>query len=234
MDVIDLTRPMTGETLVALGGRRSTEGWHGGGVRVEYQRDWSLGHNTSQCEWFLDDHLGTHVDAPSHVIAGGATVDQLDLRRLIGPAVVMDCTFATGRGITAADLERAQPQPEPTDIVLLYAAEPPGTRAEYLTHQTYVTVDAARWLVEREVSAVGVEMACFEDAYQRVIVEHRYDPPETNPWPAHRVCLERDVYILEGLTNLHLIAGERVDFAAAPLPVPGSSGSPVRAFAWHP
>ena len=168
-----------------------------------------------------------------HVIEGAASVDQLDLSRLVGDAVVLDCRFARGRGITADDLERAQPSPSPGDIVLIYAAEPAGDVEHYLVDQTYVTVDGAQWLVDRGVSAVGVETACFEHSYQRTVIDKAYEPPETNPWPAHRICLENDVYIIEGLTNLAMIAGERVGFAAAPLPVPSSSGSPVRAYAWR-
>ncbi len=233
-ELIDLTRPLTFETLVALGGRRVDEGWMVKGVEVEWLRSWEAGDNTTQCTWLLGDHLGTHVDAPVHVIEGAPGIDAVDLSRLVGPAVVMDCRFAAGRGLTAADLEAARPQPEPGDIALLCVGEPAGTREEYLVHQTYVTVEAASWLVERGVHAVGVETACFEHAYQRTVVDRCYEPTEHNPWPAHRVCLESDVYIIEGLTRLESIAGQRVMFAATPLPVPGSSGSPVRAFAWRP
>jgi kynurenine formamidase len=44
--------------------------------------------------------------------------------------------------------------------------------------------------------------------------------------------LSQDVYIIEGLGNLEQVVGQRLRFAALPLPVPGSSGSPVRAVAW--
>jgi kynurenine formamidase len=233
MDVIDLTRPMTAATLVALGGRKVREGWMVREVGVEWLRSWDAGDNTTQCTWTMSDHFGTHVDAPVHVVRDGVGVDQLDLGRLVGPAVVMDLRSAVGRGITAADLERADPQPEPGDIVLIYAGEPPGDIDHFLTHQTFVTVGGAEWLVRRGVGAVGVETACFEHSYQRTVIDRCYEPPETNPWPAHRVCLENNVYIIEGLTNLAPLAGERVHFAAAPLPVPGSSGSPVRAIAWR-
>jgi kynurenine formamidase len=234
MRVVDLTRPMTEETLVALGGRKTVEGWMVEPVDIQWLRSWQRGDNTTQCTWHLSDHFGTHVDAPVHVIEGTAGVDGMDLSRLVGDAVVLDCRFARGRGITAADLDRAAPQPRPGDIVLLCVAEPAGTVADYLVDQTYVTVEGARWLVDHGVHAVGVETACFEHSYQRSIVERCYEPTEPDPWPAHRICLERDVYIIEGLTGLEAIVGERVHFAAAPLPVPGSSGSPVRAFAWRP
>src|SRR5207237_5847829 len=38
----------------------------------------------------LPEHFGTHVDAPGHFIKGGATIDRLDVRRFIAPAVVID------------------------------------------------------------------------------------------------------------------------------------------------
>ncbi|MCU1414576.1 MAG: putative cyclase family protein [Microbacteriaceae bacterium] len=230
--LVDLTRPMTRDTLVALGGRRVNEGWMVREVQVEFLRDWSLGDNTSQCMWTIGDHLGTHVDAPSHVVADGAAIDAIDLSRLVGEAVVLDVTGARGRGISADDLEAAGTDLHAGDIALLFVDEPAGDLDHYLEHQTYVTIEAAQWFVDRGVTAVGVETACFEHAYQRTIVDRAYEPPETNPWPAHKICLANDIYIIEGLTNLGRLRGMRVDFAAAPLPVPGSSGSPVRAFAW--
>ena len=39
-------------------------------------------------------HTGTHVDAPSHFVVGGESVDQLDLARLTGAGVV--CRVVTG------------------------------------------------------------------------------------------------------------------------------------------
>jgi kynurenine formamidase len=232
MEVIDLTRPMTRDTLVALGGKKVVEGWMVREVEVEFLRSWEKGDNTTQCIWTIADHFGTHVDAPIHVVEGSPAIDQVDLSRLVGEAVVLDCSFATGRGITADDLDTIGEGVRPGDIVLIHCGEPAGSVEHYLVHQTYMTTSAAEWLVAREVSAVGVETACFEHSYQRTIVDRAYEPPETNPWPAHKICLANDVYIIEGLTNLDSIKDQRVHFAAAPLPVPGSSGSPVRALAW--
>jgi arylformamidase len=232
-EVIDLTRPMTRETLVALGGRKVVDGWMVGEVQVEFLRSWEAGDNTVQCTWTLSDHLGTHVDAPVHVVEGAPAIDGVDLSRLVGQAYVADCTRARGRGITADDLDATADDVRAGEILLLYVDEPPGDIDHFLVHQTFVTVEAAHWLVRRGITAVGVETACFEHAYQRTVIDRAYEPPETNPWPAHRICLANDVYIIEGLTGLAPLAGERVGFAAAPLPVPRSSGSPVRAFAWR-
>ena len=50
----------------------------------------------------LDSHWGTHLDAPSHSIAGARTVDHLDLARCCGPAVCRDLTH---RGQPGAEID---------------------------------------------------------------------------------------------------------------------------------
>ena len=41
-------------------------------------------------EYHLLNHIGTHVDAPSHQIAGGDTLDEIGLERLVTDAVTID------------------------------------------------------------------------------------------------------------------------------------------------
>ena len=90
-----------------------------------------------------------------------------------------------------------------------------------------MTPDGAEWLVKQGIKSVGVEPFGFEHLYDGLFVKKYYDKATPPPhWPAHTICLEQDVYILEGLGNLERIVGKRVHFSALPLPVPGSSGSP--------
>lgn len=229
----DLTRPMTHETLIALAGRLAVGDAPVKDLEFSWLRSWEQGDNGAQCQWTLNDHFGTHVDAPSHVVRGAASVDQLDLSRLFGEAVVIDCSHARGRGLTGSDFAGARPGIRRGDIVLVYSGEEPGTREEYLVSQTYVTPEGAQWLVDAGVHAVGVEPYGFEHVYDGVCVRHCYRPEVTDPWPAHRVCLSAGIYIIEGLTNLAGLAGRRVRFCGLPLPVPNSSGSPIRAIAWE-
>ena len=48
-------------------------------------------------ELCLGSHTGTHVDAPSHFIRGGAGADRLALDRFIGPAWVADLVSGLSR-----------------------------------------------------------------------------------------------------------------------------------------
>ena len=45
-------------------------------------------------EYRLLNHIGTHVDAPCHQIAGGDTLDDLPLERLVTDAVTIDVSDA--------------------------------------------------------------------------------------------------------------------------------------------
>lgn len=76
-----------------------------------------------------DDHTGTHIDAPSHMIPpaesglphansfGSITVEQIEIRQMIGPAVVVD----------VRDLIESAPRGEKTHL-----AESPWITREYL------------------------------------------------------------------------------------------------------
>src|SRR3982074_1624672 len=46
--------------------------------------------------WMLE-HYGTHLDAPAHFPPGKATVDQIPLKQLFGPAVVIDVRAESGK-----------------------------------------------------------------------------------------------------------------------------------------
>jgi len=51
-------------------------------------------------------HTGTHVDAPSHFIAAGQSVEAMDLDTLIGSAFVLDLPDVRGL-VTAEDIAGA-------------------------------------------------------------------------------------------------------------------------------
>ncbi len=234
-DLIDLSRPLTVETVDALFGDLVSEGQNAyfRDISIEDVIDYSTT-NACSCMLSIPDHVATHVDAPIHIVEGGARLEDVDLRRLIGEAVVLDLDRGgADHGYTAEDLERATPEVRPGDIVLIYSGfrdAKPGERMR----QTYLTPSAAEWLVARGANAVGLEPASPDPIYAGMYEYGWADRPTPNPppWPAHQILLRNDVYIIEGLANLDRIKGQRVRFAALPPLIPGLSGCPVRAVAW--
>jgi kynurenine formamidase len=234
-ELVDLSRELNEETAYALLGdiAAGEENRHYSQVQLSYDREWSTSNGTL-CHLSMPDHIGTHMDAPLHCREGGASLEQVDIGRLFGEAVVLDLYKGdVDYGYTAADLESAQPQIEAGDIVLIYSGYRDVTETERI-RQTYLTVEAAHWLVERGVSAVGCEPAGIEHVPDGLFKYRWYDKdtPNLPSWPAHQVLLGNDVYIIEGLTNLDRLKGRRVRFAGLPLRIPGASGCPIRAVAW--
>lgn len=234
-ELIDLSRPLTVETVDALFGDLVADG------NNAYFRDLTLetaiDHTEAtafSCFIRMPDHIATHVDAPIHAVPGAPKLEDVDIRRLIGDAVVLDLDRGgADYGYTAEDIDAAQPAVEPGDIVLIYGGYKDADQTRRM-QQTFLTAGAAQWLVDRGARAVGVE-PCSPDPLYAGMYEFGWLEKETpNPpaWPAHRTLLENDIYIIEGLTNLDRIRGQRVRFAALPALVPGLSGFPVRAVAW--
>ena len=234
-ELFDLSRPVAEETAYSLlGDICAGDEWaRYREVSITYDRAWPKD-TGMQGHFTIADHAATHVDAPVHGVEGGAFLEDLDLSRLIGEAVVLDLSKGDAdHGYTAEDLEHAVPTVESGDIVLIYSGFQDASRTERI-RQTHLTVEAAEWLVERGVRAVGCEPAGIEHVPDGLFVHHWYsrDTPDPPPWPAHDILLRNDVYIIEGLTNLQGIKGRRVRFAALPALIPGLTGCPVRAVAW--
>ena len=122
----------------------------------------------------LGSHTGTHVDAPKHYVKGGKPIDQLPIETLVGEAVVLDFSDTRPGGeITAAGLRRRGGAVQRGDMVLLYTGlskrwGDPRARKTI----TYLSEDAALWLVRRGVKAVGIDYLSVERLGARVPADH--------------------------------------------------------------
>jgi kynurenine formamidase len=167
----------------------------------------------------LLNHIGTHVDAPAHQIAGGDTLDEIPLDRLVTDAVRIDVSRRTPHGaIALAELEPELERVRRGDIVLFYSdnARNYGTDA-YWTGWSYPDADASRALIERGVSAVGFDGPSA-------------DPVDSTTFDLHRVWLGAGRMILENVNNLDALP-ERTRVVVAPMKVEQANGAPTRIFA---
>lgn len=160
-------------------------------------------------------HTGTHVDAPRHFLPQGATVDQLSLNVLIGPAVVVDMPDCDA--ITPADLNSLNLPPDTTRLLFKTRNSQLWQQPEHPFETDYValTSDAAAWIVDRGIQLVGVD-------YLSVQRFHDSEPL------THCRLLEAGVVIVEGL-NLANVTPGVYHFICLPLKLVGSDGAPARA-----
>ena len=174
----------------------------------------------------LSTHMGTHTDAPGHLIPGGPMIDTFPLEAFVGWATVLRVRPCPPlEAIDAARLAGGGVEPRAGDAVLVETGW--GTRWErpdFAAEHPFLTVDAARWLLEHRVRCVGMDTAGLMDP--------RIDlaPGAGDHTPVvDRLLLEAGVPYIAALCNLESIRSDRPLFVALPLKLTGLDGAPVRA-----
>lgn len=158
-------------------------------------------------------HVGTHIDAPLHMIEGGAYMDELPIAQFFGPGIVLD---ARGKTIIDTDVLNGKII-EPESIVLLYTGRSslyntPAYDAGYPA----ITEAFAKELVKRDVKIIGMDML----------------NPDLEPtFPIHKILLAHPVLIIENMTNLEsLLSVPKFNVVALPMKL-HTEGAPVRVVA---
>jgi arylformamidase len=170
--------------------------------------------------WMFAEHTSTHVDSPAHFFEGALTVDQVPLKRYVGPGVVLDLTAKPRNySITKDDLEQGfrsnLEKVGAGSVVLIYVGYTEKSEtAEWMEHPA-LSEDACKYLAELQINAVGFDAPS----------------PDHPPFSAHKVLLPKTIAVYENLTNLDKLLGKKFLFVGAPLRLSGGSASPVRAMA---
>lgn len=181
------------------------------------------------------EHGGTHLDAPIHFAENGLTVDQIPMRQLIGPGIVIDVSRQAAAQpdyrFSAQDIRRWEAThgtvPEGA-IVLLRTGWDRwwGDRKRYLGDDTPGNAsrlhfpsygkDAAEFLVRvRKVAALGVDTASID-----------YGP--SKDFIVHQIASGANLPVLENIANLEALPETGAWIIALPMKIGGGSGSPLR------
>lgn len=199
----------------------------------------------------LDEHCGTHIDAPSHFIPppgsglphaaaiGSVTLEQLSLAKMMGPAAVIDVTElndSTGGGvspeiapehITAWEAEHGELMPG--EIVLFrsdwderYRAMPEGSGYVF---DSLILQKGAGW------PTPGIP--ALELLHDRGVITLGLDGPSVgaahNGAPPHVYGLSRGMMYVELLANLKALPPRGAYFIFLPIKIQGGSAGPGRA-----
>jgi len=160
-------------------------------------------------------HSGTHIDAPYHFLGQDyATVDQIPLELMLGPAYVaefpVDLDMITREALVSANI------PQGVKRLLVKTRNSSLWKqgvVEFCTDYTAITPDAASDLIENGVRVLGVD-------YLSVA-------PFANPAPTHTILLKAGVLIIESL-DLSQVESGYYDLYCLPLKLAGTDGAPAR------
>ncbi|HLV88277.1 MAG TPA: cyclase family protein [Candidatus Sulfotelmatobacter sp.] len=165
--------------------------------------------------YLMTAHAGTHVDAPLHFVARGASIDQVPLATLMGRARVIDCT-PEALAIDAAELNKHDWRGAER---ILFRTR--NSRNSWMVDRnfhedfTYLAPDAAQLMADAGVKLVGIDYLSAE----------KFGAPEAK---THQILLGKNIPIVEGLDLRGVKAGE-YDFIILPLKVVGHEAAPARA-----
>ena len=169
---------------------------------------------------FITTHIGTHIDAPAHMIEGGKTLDDFPLEKFFGSAVVLDVRDQAGGEISSERLGGAEDLPG-VDFLLLYSGwdEKFGTDG-FFRDFPVLSEEAARAIGRSKIKGVGIDVLSF-------------DPVDSPTFPIHKILLATETLLIENLRGLGRLPFNRpFQFAAMPLPVKKADGAPARAAAF--
>jgi len=193
------------------------------------------------------EHGGTHIDAPWHFNETGATVEQLSLRELVAKVRVVstagnfDVPESLNGTVESIIAHEAAHGPIPAGCIVLFCtgwgrryaegalaylgwAGPASDYDPATTDLLFpgITADAARLLVARRVSGVGLDTPSL-------------DPGSSKSFDTHRILLGNGIFGIENLSpELSRLPARGATLAALPLKLTGGSGAPARVIAFVP
>jgi arylformamidase len=184
-------------------------------LKFEFLKDMRKGDGFTLSAYSMGAHSGTHIDAPMHFVRDGASIEQLSLASLIGPARVIDIPDEV-QSINAAELNRHEWRGAPR-VIFRTRSSLRGWMASSTFHRdfAYIAPDAAQLLADAGVQLVGVDYISAE--------QFGAPAPRT-----HQILLGKGIPIVEGLALGTVRAGD-YDLIVLPIKVAGHEGAPARA-----
>lgn len=203
-------------------------------------------HGRTEGGWFYTaysfaaaEHGGTHIDAPIHFAEKGRTVDQIPLSQLIAPGFVIDVSRQSAADVdylvTVQDIETFEKAhgkiPEGAIVLLntgragLYSdpksylgTTERGPQAVSKLHFPGLAPEAAKLLVERRISAVGIDTPSI-------------DRGQSKTFESHVELMTHNIPAFENVGDMSMLPPIGSTIIALPMKIDGGSGGPLRIIA---
>jgi kynurenine formamidase len=186
-------------------------------------------------EWRLNEHTGTHLDAPIHFSDAGATVEQIAGDTLVVPLAVInvadkaakDPDYQLSRADLAAWERRHGRLPDNACVAMhsgwaAYVTDPAkyvGRDANGVMHFPGIAPDAAAWLIkERKIAGLAVDTLSL-------------DYGASKDFKTHHLWLPSGRWGLENVAALDRLPATGATLIVGVTKTKGATGAPARLFA---
>lgn len=172
-------------------------------------------HGYRETHFRFHSHLGTHIDAPAHMIADGPTLDQLAIDHFCGETIIIKTS--TQRNIDIDILVGLEFEISKNDFVLFDTGWSKfwGSPA-YFGNFPVLTPKALGFLLQFNLKGIGFDYISA-------------DPMDSKDYSNHYAILGKNMIIIENLVFPAGFAENSGEFSCFPLPYENADGSPVRA-----
>ena len=174
---------------------------------IKVQTDTSIVDGISSTTIQFNLHTGTHIDAPAHAFPKGKLIHELDHSKFFSSMQIIDIGDSD-----AVTVEHVQDIEEP---IVFFKTKNRYT-SQFNENYCYISPEAAESIVSSNVSVVGIDYLSVENFRDK-------------NFTTHKILLEKDIVIIEGLFLLDALPG-KYQVIIIPLLIPAEA-SPARVFA---
>ena len=165
----------------------------------------------------LSSHLGTHIEFPYHNMKDGKDAANYPLDRMVGDAVLFDFTHKKkDEEITKQEIIDSGVEVKKGDIVIIYTGMQELWNTPTGHDRPALSIEATKYLViEKGIHCIGTDATGLEVR-------------GTDDQPVHQILFAHDVAMIESMTNLDKLSGNRFSIMVLPIRVKGMDSCPVR------
>ncbi len=166
-------------------------------------------------------HTGTHMDAPFHLFGDRTKLDEFPAAQFVGKALVIPCRqYGAGEEIGMEALAPVRHLADEAEFLLFDTGwSRYWGKAEYFGDYPVISAEVCRYALESGKKGLGFDTIGIDPIADETLTRHRL------------LLSNRDIVILENLTNLDKVGTGLFTLAALPMKYESADGAPVRAVA---
>jgi kynurenine formamidase len=170
--------------------------------------------------------MGTHIDAPAHVIPLGRNIDQLTLEELVVDCVVINVSDEAGPEYIAMPevvekFEKEHGLIQPNTFVIFYTgwSKNWSDRNKYHNEHKFPAIheSTARLLVGKGITGIGIDTFSADTG--------------ANGYPVHNIVLGADKYLVENIANADQLPATGSKISILPMKIKNGTEAPIRLIA---
>ena len=173
------------------------------------------GFNTSSA--LLGSHIGTHMDAPKHLMAEGIAIDEMDVSGCIGDVSVVNLSYiGRNQRVELNDVLNLEIKER---MLFVFGWNKYFGTLQYTDEWPYFSMQAAEHLVQSGMKFIAMDV--MSPDCRAVGTEYDFE--------VHKYFMKNDVVIVENLASTEKIDfNKKYEIAALPLKLKNLDGAPCR------